>query len=559
MDEPANRVAPTGSLGQLPTLVCRSWDWPRQLAEAMRTELATALSATISRRRWFGSKARRMAGLAIVDAVSVTADSYILLVNVRYDEGPDETYQVPLGFADARRALDLSVGAWPFLWARVASADDTLLGALYDPTCDVGFCQALLVLVALGKSVAGWHGNLAALPLSDQALLESADLVPEPVLSEQSNSSIVYSRKLILKLFRKVERGINPDYEVSARLTRQGYANSAPLVGTMEYRADGGEPWTTAVLQQFVPNEGDAWQYTLARLEEFLEHVRAGVLVLPDAVARTSERMCSASLRPLPAECGEVFAHSLRDATLLGQRTAEMHLALGADTADAAFAPQPYEPADAAAFRRRSVELVAETFGMLRAQRSKIPDALLGEAERLLGLEVNVAGRFDVLGDGLTVDKVRIHGDFHLGQVLVAAGDFIIIDFEGEPSRSLAERRQKQLALRDVAGMVRSFHYASRAAANYASTHGMQSPHTDHWLSAWYYWTSVAFLAGYRQTAAGASFVPQDAGQFERVFEACLLEKAVYELRYELNNRPDWVYLPLAALVDLLGSSASSR
>ena len=197
---------------------------------------------------------------------------------------------------------------------------------------------------------------------------------------------------------------------------------------------------------------------------------------------------------------------------------------------------------------------------MLGQQVPRLAGAVRPLAERIAALEGAAAARFDVLVERpVRVQKIRIHGDYHLGQVLVAGDDFLIIDFEGEPARPLDERREKQLALRDVAGMIRSFHYASCAAS--LATGGASRDRHDafgHWARAWYFWTSAAFLAAYRKTAAGAPFLPATSEELSRVLDACLLQKAVYELRYELNNRPDWVHLPLAALDDLLGEEPDS-
>ncbi len=226
-----------------------------------------------------------------------------------------------------------------------------------------------------------------------------------------------------------------------------------------------------------------------------------------------------------------------------------MHLALAEHGDEPEFMPKPLSLGVQQQFADRTRALVNETFDLLRRQVSTLAGETLRLADELLDRRPRALAEIKrFASQPIKVEQIRCHGDYHLGQVLVADGDFMIIDFEGEPARSLAERRKKQLAVRDVGGMVRSFHYASWRRPRRPAIEAIgrcEAIATK--AAAWYFWTSVTFLRAYREKVHGAPFVPKADEQFEQLLDACLLEKAVYELRYELNNRPDWVYLPLTA------------
>jgi maltose alpha-D-glucosyltransferase/alpha-amylase len=261
-------------------------------------------------------------------------------------------------------------------------------------------------------------------------------------------------------------------------------------------------------------------------------------------------------------EAESAFRDFLQSAARLGQCTADMHVALASNPGRTDFSPEPFTAADRQAYLSNCREYAQATFELLRKQKARYSGELAAQATRVAKLEAKVHVAYELLAEvNLIVDKIRIHGDYHLAQVLATGDDFQIIDFEGEPVRSIAERREKQLALRDLAGMLRSFHYASRTAANQALnvsvTKGQGDAATwgaiNNWTSSWYYWTCVAFLNGYLRIAGACSFLPRNLAQTEQLLHTFLLEKAIYELRYELNNRPNWVSLPLLALEGLLG------
>jgi trehalose synthase-fused probable maltokinase len=353
-------------------------------------------------------------------------------------------------------------------------------------------------------------------------------------------------------MFRRVELGTHPDVEVSDYLTRRSFSHTPATLGTLEFRGPHGNRWSLAMLQTYVANQGDAWSYTLKWLDSALRTTKEMLPKPPDG------EIGARIPHPVPSSIRQALGDFLARVEQLGTRTAELHLALAGDVSDPAFAPEPFSGDDRRGFTARSIKEARATFALLGNHLARLAEPLAAQAQKVLGLREAAFAQFEALAARVfDVDKIRCHGDYHLGQVLVTADDFVIIDFEGEPARPLAERREKQLALRDVAGMVRSLHYAAYAAAAVAKDQAQsQAELIDDWARAWYAWTSAAYLASYRRAAGNAAFLPRSDEDFSRVLAACLLNKAVFEVRYELNNRPNWVYLPLAALEDLLRGHA---
>jgi maltose alpha-D-glucosyltransferase/alpha-amylase len=312
-----------------------------------------------------------------------------------------------------------------------------------------------------------------------------------------------------------------------------------------------------AIVQECVANEGDAWSFTLDAVDQYFERI----LVIP-ADRRTPPSADGGSLlglarRETPPEAqGPIGAYS-QAAWLLGRRTAEMHVALASGTEDPAFVPEPFTR-----FYQRSLyhsmrTLTEKTFSLLRRRLSTLPEDVQGAAERVAARQDEVLDQFRTILDGkISALRTRVHGDYHLGQVLRSGPDFVIIDFEGEPAVPLSTRRLKRSPLRDTAGMIRSFHYAAHHGLHSLEQRGAarreDRPALEPWAEHWYLWVSAAFLRGYLEGASGAAFLPTDGDAVESLLTVYLLSKAIYELGYELNNRPQWVHLPLAGIRQLL-------
>jgi maltose alpha-D-glucosyltransferase/alpha-amylase len=329
------------------------------------------------------------------------------------------------------------------------------------------------------------------------------------------------------------------------------------------YRRGRAEPMTLGILQGFIPNQGDAWRYTLDALGRYFERA----LAHPEVQAPTlpTESVLFLSEQEFPALAQETIGPYLASAELLGRRTAELHVALTQDPEDRNFAPESLTDFHRQSLYHGMVSLTDRTFQILRRRLKDIPKAVQGDARKVLDLEAEIRKRFRRIRDTkIRAMRIRCHGDYHLGQVLYTGKDFVIIDFEGEPARSLSERRLKRSALRDVAGMLRSFHYAAyaaffdQAASGLAQSHPEALATLESWARFWYLWVSAMFLRAYCTTVGEAPLVPRDQDTFEALLDALLLEKVIYELGYELNNRPDWVKIPLQGILQLVETSGSS-
>jgi maltokinase len=455
-----------------------------------------ALGDYIAGQRWFGSKTRERVGAHIVDTgvLREPEPSLVLaLVAIRYQPGTHELYQLPLGLRRHQPWGGVSIG-------------DAGGFTVYDALADPALARELVHLIRAAKPQAAGEGTVEFHQVPGFAALGSELTDARLVLSEQSNSSVIFDEELILKAYRRIEPGVNPELEMLRFLTERGFANIAALVGWYAYV---GKPLeaTLGILQEFVSNGLDGWELALDELVE-----------APDR-----------------------FLGRLRR---LGQVTGSMHSLLASEPADPTFSPE--QPS-------------LESLGLLTASVDEEIERVFLELPDDLEVLAPIAGRGEEIRErlrqlthaGTTGRVIRHHGDYHLGQTLWAPempqpdharGDWVILDFEGEPARSLPERRRKRSPLRDVAGMLRSFAYAASAVE---LLRGATAP------PGWEDRARTEFLDGYMETV-DPTVVPTGREAFDKLLAVFELEKAVYELRYELNMRPDWLSIPVAGIVRLL-------
>jgi maltose alpha-D-glucosyltransferase/alpha-amylase len=484
-----------------------SWAGVFEGAGRMRLE-STILPAFLPKHRWFGAKSRTIATTKVADWGELDG-SAIALVDVEYESGEADRYVVPLGMKFGE-------------------------GHPHDGIQDDPFCCALLQAVEESGTIALRSGHIRGVPSeSFRTLRGEGDLPLRRGSAEQSNSSLIYGDRLILKLYRRHHNGPNPDVEIGRYLTDKVHFDKiAPFAGSLTYTDAAGEESAIGIVQGLVANEGDAWNFTLEDLDRYYEH--AAHMTYPADPRR--ER--------------EYVGAYLSSACTLGRRTGELHRALATPTEDPAFAPEPYVPPSA----RLHQEALA-AFELLKDQLPEMADNLVEMAATVLGRRSQILDRIAIPPTGRYGHQIRTHGDYHLGQVLRVHNDFVILDFEGEPARSLAERRNKATPLKDVAGMLRSFSYAAHATMmNYATRHPEGIQVLEPWARLWEREVSAEFLNGYRSAFAeqDGDLLPASSEDFRRLLDACLLEKALYELTYELNNRPTWVRIPLAGILSLL-------
>ncbi|MBK9712478.1 MAG: putative maltokinase [Kouleothrix sp.] len=543
----------------LPTLTTAA-NWADLLDGAGQAALEAILPGYIHPRRWFGSKSRRLAAARIVEAIGLpdgAARAYLALVRLTYVEGDGETYVLPLAFATGAPAERLLRDLPHAAIARLDAGGTS--GVLHDALFDRELCGALLDLIGGRGRLAGAGGELIGTTTRAFEQLRGAagaELAPRVGTAEQSNTSIIYGDRLIMKLFRRLEPGLNPDLEIGRFLTERGeFGHIPPTAGAIEYRAAGGEPSALAFLQGFVPNQGDAWSYTLRTLAQSFERLPAGWPATPPDMEPAS--LLDLAGREIPPAARELAGAYLASAELLGRRTAELHLALSGDPGDPDFAPEPFGEQYRAALYQSMRGRAARSFQTLRAGLAALPDSLHADAERVLAAEPQVFERIRAaIEQPIDAVRTRIHGDYHLGQVLYTGDDFYIIDFEGEPARPLSERRVKSSPLQDVAGMLRSLHYAPYAVLLGQAPGVTFVPERvaalEPWARFWHRWVSAAFLKSYLATTGPAPFLPPARGELHALLDAYLLDKAIYELAYELNNRPTWVRIPLEGILQLV-------
>jgi maltose alpha-D-glucosyltransferase/alpha-amylase len=517
-------------------------------------DLERLLPGYISSRRWFRAKSRIIRQVEVKDVVEAPGNGFfIVIAGVHYQDAGSDEYLLPVAIAWDAKEHEEAIGV-------VSEGSGGREGLAYNALIDEPVRNALLRAVAGEETLAGRKGILRAAHTSAFVqLLPLADGPPDSFVSraEQSNTSIVYRDRFILKLFRKLEAGVNPDLEIGRFLTERGFRHTPAVYGSLEYQRPGeAAPHAAGILQQFVANRGDAWKYTLDSLSEYFPRAFASEGgALPELPRQHPLELAE---REAPAGVRRLLGDYYTAAQLLGTRTAEMHAALADPNGGPDFAPEPFTAADARSLYEETRAQASGAFNLMRLMLPTMNAAAAADARAVLQLESQIFKRLAALQNASSTGALRIrhHGDYHLGQVLYTGHDFMIVDFEGEPARPLTERRAKALAMRDVAGMLRSFQYAAYAAL-FGQVPGIppesaESHSVEDWSAFWNAWIGAAFLRAYIDQARPFSYLSPDPASRRLTLDAFLLQKAVYEVSYELNNRPDWVRIPLRGILSLV-------
>ncbi len=482
--------------------LAKSW------AQAIPEMESSILSVYLPKQRWFGGKSRPIQGVRVTDWAEA-GDVALMFLQVTYQSGDPEEYFAPFIIRD---------------------------GALQDGLLDDSLCTALLKTRELRMQKGVIRGEFFKWE-------EDADCLQiRRATAEQSNSSIIYvsssGQDLILKVFRRQDPGPNPEVEIGKRLFENGkFDRVPPYFGALEYRPDEGVGSAIAIVQGMVPNEGDGWAWASGELERFYEQ---NAHLTPPAPGSDAAR--------------DAVGAYLGAARLLGRRTAELHVALSAGE-DAAFSPEELTHEDTEIMASQIRSETARTFELLRGSLPVLPDDSLEMAGAALRNRRSILDRLHLPADRNYGKRIRVHGDFHLGQVLRTKNDFVMVDFEGEPARPLAQRRAKHSPLKDVAGMMRSFSYAANSALmNYTARRPEDFASLQPWARLWEVTVAEEFIEAYLAFAEIRKMLPEADEDVFRLLDAYRLEKAMYELRYELNSRPDWVRIPLAGILALDGA-----
>jgi maltose alpha-D-glucosyltransferase/alpha-amylase len=515
--------------------------WRIKLADKVRNQFESEmLPAFIASRRWFAGKTEAVRRVEIADHVEWKPGDrawLVTLARVESTSGETQTYFMPFALAWEESDEALLRALAPLTIAQVRQQSQ--IGVLADAFGDEAFVRALVAAVGEGLELECERGKMHFEPTSAFGRLAGENAaalrltLPE---AHGSNTVVALGDRLFVKGYRRLQVGINPEVEIGRYLTDVArFPNAVPVAGSVGYRAEDGRTATLALVQGFVQNQGSMWSYTLNYLERFFDDASRGE---------------STATGP------DVHGGYMALARTLGTRTAELHAAFARSSGDAAFDPEPLNPANVAAWTERVRRETTSALDSLARRRDSIPEPVRADANRLLEQRDRLLARIDAhANDRSSGARTRLHGDYHLGQVLLVQNDIVIIDFEGEPMRTMAERREKLSPLKDVAGMLRSYDYAMNAALfNFIAVRPDAREAGESAGRRWRTQARDVFLDAY-DVAARAAGIASARAEMDALLELFVLEKAAYELAYEVDNRPDWVRIPLYGLLDILDHS----
>ncbi len=528
-----------------------------------KKNLEAILRQELPRRPWFSGVGKPIQAVQICDSIPLGGSKKdgarcVLVLRVDYLEGEPENYLLPLGNACGPEAETLLTTSAAPVIAQTQKPPTKDVGILFDAALDPIASSWFLELMIDRRRLKGSHGELVgwSVPSLSQLADSLADL-RATARTEQRNNSVVFGDKLMFKLFRRVESGINPDVEIGRFLGRAGFPHTLPLVGTVEYRVGAEDPYTVGVLHEYYPNTVSAWQFAQDALGRFFEQVMAQ----PSELRPATSTATRASLWDLaggdaPQLAKDLFGGFLEWAALLGRRTGELHAALAADRSDSNFAPEPFSQFHQRSLYQSSRKLTLQAFHHLRGRLKSLSSDDQALARTVLDREKQVLEQFRaVVGQKIVAQRIRCHGDFHLGHVLYTGKDFLIVDFEGVPTLPLSARRVKRSPIDDVAGMVHSFQFAASQALLQLPKLGVVAPDSvGAWQQAanfWSLWTASGFLRAYSTTSAACDLLPKSRQQWDLLLHFHLLEEAIYELRDILNNTPEQVSISLHRILEL--------
>lgn len=525
-----------------------SWEKLFNNYNEQRTFERKILPVFMKKCRWFGGKAKVVNKISIHKVIPLKIEGsmhYITLVEVHYVQRLPELYFLPMTFILSDYILERAEYTTQSIICRAEIQGKS--GFIFDSSYDRVFRDFLLQSMDKRVTVEDSSGVLQ-FNSSVFNKIKIKDAVESKMLKvEQSNTSIIYNDQYFLKFYRKIEKEINPDLELVRFLSEHtNFAYSPRYAGSIEYKDADGQVMIFGMLQEKVENQGEAWSMSLDSVGRFFERV---ILKVKKEKLPKLNNNPSISFEEAPEIIQEFIGRGFYERVVrLGQRTAEMHLALASDTSNAAFAPEKftanYQRSLYSSFRK----LVRDRFGLLKSSLPKLNEEARALATQVLALEDTVLECFsEIYQTKITATKTRIHGDYHLGQVLFTGKDFVIIDFEGEPGFSFNERRLKKCPFKDVAGMMRSFHYAAFGKIllneNYRER---DMEFLEAWAEQWQHYVSRFYLGAYLERMGMSREPSKENDLLIRIF---LIEKSIYELGYELNGRPDWATIPLRGIL----------
>jgi len=540
-------VRPTPQHEEATELSVAGWRdlFESEAGEVLETQI---LPLFLTSQPWFRGKGRQIESVRIRDWAEFreyTPFFAIALLRVRYADGDSETYSLPLLITLTEAGIGaLKDKKLENVLCRVLLPQGA--GVLSEALMDHRACQTVLNVIKSGKGYRTRRGVICARPTGafDEVYEAGSGPKVERHETEQSNNTVFLGGKLMLRLYRKLESGINPDIEVRRFLIEEaGFKRVLLLAGAIEYDSFDDEIKTVATLQAAAETEGDAWTWTLDELDRYYEYCAT--------LAKDREK---------PAIPQEVLGKSLNAVNTLARFTAELHLAFASSNTNPAFAPEPLRSEDLKQLSQRCQRNMEAAFSLLEQTMVGQPEDFGPDAEKLINRRDDISKRLHAFeSSGIQAFKIRVHGNFHLGQVLRAKNDYVVINFEGEAARPLSERRAKISPLKDVAGMLRSFSYAAQVGLlRHTNRKVNEFQNLFGFAKLWERQTSSLFLKTYCGAITDTRLLPS-GNDLATLLEIFILERALHELQYEINNRPRWVHIPLHGLLSFLEDNPLNR
>lgn len=552
-----------GEEQSLPNLRLKKWKHLTDTAilENLETKV---LPSYMMRLRWFGGKGRGVERMKIIDTANLplTENSIvILLIEVSYQNGLPDIYQLPVAFGIGQFSHRVQENCPQAVMAILTI--DGIEGVLYDAIYGFDMQQAIIERMAGQQHIALKNGELCfnGNKILKKYLANNKKIRPRILTGEQSNTSINYDNAFFFKLYRKVDKAINPDVEINQFLSKEANFKHIPsFTGTVEWKT-GKESIVLGMMQEMVKSSSDVWEFMLDRLNNFNDQILSHSDVSLISSELKGDITKPVIFEEIPEDLKELLETQVAEsARLLGIRTGEMHIALASENDLPDFKPENFSLHYQRSLFAGLQSLVRSTFQSLSKNLKKLPPEARKDAEDVLAMKDDILRELkNIYSKKIDVTKIRIHGDYHLGQVLFTGKDFFILDFEGEPAKSYSERRLKRSALRDIAGMVRSFHYA--ALGSLFLDHKIREEDVNKlipFVEQWYHYMSGFFMQAYLETVKGNNFIPNNEEDLNILMQTFLMQKAIYELNYELNNRPTWVLVPLRGIKAIMKSSTQS-
>jgi maltose alpha-D-glucosyltransferase/alpha-amylase len=539
-------------------LVLTSKEW-NKMQGATKNSLEKLMRSYVHKNRWFRGKAKKIKAIDIKNTIPLSTgnlNSYIVIIETKYIEGKPEQYVIPISIKTGEIIADVKFKHPEAMIAYVEM--DGHEGVMYDGSYNQEVRDIFLQLITQKGILKTLKGSIVGVPgkkMSSKVKKSELPLNSRVLLAEQSNTSILYDNRFFFKMYRSPEEGNNPELEIIKTLTENTHFRNFPtFAGALEYREPNAESSVLGILIDFVQNEGNAWEFTQSSIDRYFDRIIEDkeYLLSGKPIDTTTDLVEHVGEEKMHDLLGPFFIEMIE---LLGKRTAEMHMALASVESKKEFKPEPFSLLYQKSLYQSFRTLIKRTLNDMKSSKQKLNDEQKALIDNIIGNESLLLStiKHTLEKKKIHTSKTRVHGDYHLGQVLFTGKDFVIIDFEGEPTRSLTARKLKYCPFKDVAGMLRSFHYAIyMGQLDNQSKIPESADLLNPWLEAWYEMVRKTFIDSYLETAGDASFIPKEEREINDLLSVYTIEKAIYEADYEFNNRPDWLHIPLNGLKKIL-------